>query len=69
MITYETTQGDTLDAISYRFFGDTPGALEKLVEANPDILSQPLVLPSGLFVTIPEVTGPSIKRREIDIWA
>lgn len=69
MITYETVEGDTLDGISYRFFGETPGALETLVEANPEILTQPLVLPSGLLVAIPEITGPTIKEREINIWA
>ena len=50
---YKVRKGDTLCAISRKFFR-TPAYYLKIFEANSDVLSDPDVLPEGVTLRIPK---------------
>lgn len=58
-------QGDTADAIAWRYYGDTPGALEAILEANRHLASQGTLLPIGLTIRLPEIEAPEVPLREL----
>lgn len=42
-----TLQGDTVDAICWRFYGRTTGMTEAVLLANPNLAERGAVLPAG----------------------
>lgn len=63
-------QQDNLDAIAYRYFGQTTGIVEQLLELNPQLAYQP-ILALGTAVSIPEqhqVVQQTIKKSTIQLW-
>ncbi len=53
--TYRTKDGDVLDDIVHRFYGDTSnGIVELVLEANRGLADHGPVLPAGLLVSLPE---------------
>ncbi|MDE1170938.1 MAG: tail protein X [Verrucomicrobium sp.] len=57
-MTYRTKEGETVDAICYRYYGTTySGQVEATLESNrPLDLGQYVTLPAGLLITLPDVT-------------
>lgn len=51
--TYVTQPGDTLSGISKKFYGKAT-LYQKIIEANPGVLSDPAKLKAGLELVIPE---------------
>lgn len=56
-----TTQGETVDALCWRYYGRTQGAVEAVLLANPGLASHGLLLPQGLLVLMPELPAPAPK--------
>jgi phage tail protein X len=53
---YRTQDGDMIDHVVWRFYrGMKPGALEAVMEANPQLSFSPTVLPAGLIITFPDL--------------
>ena len=53
--TYKTKDGDVLDDIVHRFYGDTGnGIVETVLEANTGLADYGPVLPAGLSIALPE---------------
>jgi phage tail protein X len=64
-----TRDGDVLDAIAYRVYGDEQ-AVHALLEANPHIAArEAAVLPSGLKLTLPDIVAPSARTRTVRLWS
>lgn len=57
-----THQGETVDALCWRHYGRTQGAVEAVLQANPGLASHGLVLPQGQLVTMPELSAPAAKK-------
>lgn len=63
--TYRTVEGDTVDLIAFRRFGQQ-GAESAILEANPYLAALGPVLPANIAIWIPvpevkdRVTGPRI---------
>ena len=53
MATYTTVDGDMLDAICFRHYGNLNGTVERVLNANPGLCEQPAVLPAGLVIELP----------------
>ena len=53
--TYRTIEGDTIDAIAHRHYGRHNGTTEVILEANRGLAKQPMVLPEGLVLTLPDL--------------
>lgn len=64
--TITSVDGDVLDAIAYRFYGQTPGALEALIAANPDVERHGAHLPAGVVIVLPKLTSPT--RAIVRLW-
>lgn len=62
----QSIEGDTLDRIAWEHYGERPGALEAVFEANPHAVGLGLVLPVGTAVTLPELEERADAR--ISIW-
>lgn len=53
MQTYITQQGDTWDAIAFKFFGEEK-YMKEIIEANWPLLDT-LIFPYGIKINIPEI--------------
>ncbi|KHO66658.1 tail protein X [Pseudomonas flexibilis] len=68
MDTIRATQGDTLDAICWRYYGRTAGVVEQVLEANPGLASLGPVLPIGTLVRMPAVATQATQRDVVNLW-
>jgi len=48
------SQGDTVDAICWRYYGRTAGVTEAVLEANPGLADLGPIIPHGTQVTLPD---------------
>lgn len=57
-----TTQGETVDALCWRYYGRTQGAVEAVLLANPGLASHGLLLPQGMPVLMPVLPTPPTQQ-------
>ena len=57
-----TLQSETVDALCWRHYGRTQGAVEAVLQANPGLASFGLILPQGCLVTMPQLPQPATKQ-------
>ena len=68
MAQYATKDGDTLDKIAYRYYGNTNNkVVENIIEANFGITDYPAILPAGVLIELPEVTQ-STEKQKVKLW-
>jgi phage tail protein X len=62
-------QNDTVDAIVWRYLGDTAGYVESTLELNPALAQYGAVLPSGTVMTLPAPTASIQTKKDIvQLW-
>lgn len=67
-VKYICSQGDVLDAVSYRFYG-TETMTETVLEANPGLASYGTVLPQGLLIKMPVIDAMADRvSGQVDLW-
>lgn len=66
--TYRTSQGDTLDYICWKFYGQQSGAVEAVLNANPGLADLGIVLPTDTEIVLPELTKPVTEQQPIRLW-
>ena len=66
--TYKTRQGDMLDELCQRFYGQQSGAVEAVLAANRDLADLGPVLPVGVTIILPELTQPAAEAQPIRLW-
>lgn len=54
---YVTIQGEMVDSICRRFYGDESGYVEAVFEANPGLAAKSDPLPIGTIILLPEITN------------
>lgn len=60
-------QGDTVDAICHRVYGQTAGITEAVLEANLGLADLGPVLPHGTVVDLPDLPlQPKVRR--VQLW-
>ena len=64
---YRTTDGQMLDEIAWGYYGNVPGCVEMLLEANRNIANYGPILPSGLVIELPNYTAPQ-PNKGIRLW-
>lgn len=64
---YVTIDGDVLDAIIYRIYGQGPDALGAVLNANPHIRDMPVHLPAGTAIHLPALPTPAPAGR-VRLW-
>ncbi|MBN3238316.1 phage tail protein [Pectobacterium carotovorum] len=60
-------QGDTLDALCYRHYGRTQGAVEAVLAANPGLAEFGAILPHGTAVTLPDIASAPVAET-VSLW-
>ena len=61
-------QGDTVDAICWRYYGRTAGVTEAVLEANPGLADLGPILPQGVMVNMPEAQSTAPVRQMVNLW-
>lgn len=62
-----TLQAETVDALCWRHYGRTRGAVEAVLQANPGLASCGLILPQGILVLMPALPAPAPKPT-VSLW-
>lgn len=65
---YRTSQGDTLDWICWKFYGQQSGAVELVLDANPGLGDQGPIYPAGLVLVLPELPQPASEVQPLRLW-
>lgn len=70
MRVYVTQQGDMVDAIAKRAYGDEhAGATEAILAANKGLADLGPTLPANLTIALPDLTRPTPQIASVDLWA
>lgn len=62
-----TQQNESVDALCWRHYGRTQGAVEAVLQANPGLARRGLILPQGLLVHMPTLSAPPPKTT-VTLW-
>jgi phage tail protein X len=66
-VSYITSEHDALDLICARHYGTEAGAVEQVLQANPEISDVAHRLPSGLAISLPDLTS-SEAQQTLKLW-
>lgn len=67
MATYRTSDGDTLDAICWKYYGQQSGAVEFVLEKNRHLAGLGTAFEAGVEIELPVL--PAKKPvEEINLW-
>jgi len=66
--TYKTSQGDTLDYVCWKVYGQQSGAVEAVLRANPGLADMGDVLPTDTTIMLPELAQPATEVQPIRLW-
>lgn len=69
MALYKTSQGDTLDYICWKHYGQQSGAVEAVLLANPGLADLGPVLPIDTQITLPVLAQPARQAQPIRLWS
>lgn len=65
---YITKDGDVLDWVCFKYYGSlTDRQAEEVLDANPGLADMGAILPSGIEITLPELTPPATTKG-IRLW-
>lgn len=65
---YVTAAGDALDLICLRTYGAQPGAVERVLEANPHIKNVAHRLPVGINIALPDMVVQDRAGQPLRLW-
>lgn len=68
MAAYITREGDALDEICHRHYGDRQGAAEAALAANPGLAGRGPLLPGGLEIELPELPAGEPDSGAARLW-
>ncbi len=63
---YITVDDDRLDLIAYRHYKRVRGTVEAILAANPQLSAQPMLLKSGLHITLPVLSA--VDAGQVILW-
>lgn len=67
MAAVRAQQGDTVDAICWRYYGRTAGITEAVLVANPGLADLGPVLPHGHLIELPTLAVEA-ERKVVQLW-
>ncbi len=63
-----TQQGDTVDDICWRYFGQSSGMIEQVLEANPGLVELGAILPTGTAIELPDKPQQHSTTAILQLW-
>lgn len=68
VVYYRSKDGDTVDAIVWRYYERQDNRIVELVlDANPGLADRGAILPAGLRIALPEFQEPA-QQRTVRLW-
>ncbi|WP_321392863.1 tail protein X [Emcibacter sp.] len=67
MTTYITREGDAIDYVCKKHYGDDYTAPDQVYAANPGLAAYGPILPAGLTITLPEIETEAIAET-VSLW-
>lgn len=64
---YRTVEGQVLDELVWRIYGNVSGATEAVLEANPGLANYGPILPGGLEIQLPHYEPPK-PSQGVRLW-
>ncbi|WP_375592105.1 tail protein X [Chitiniphilus eburneus] len=64
----QATQGDTLDAICWRYYGRSAGVVEQALIDNPGLAALGPILPEGTAIELRDLVPAPVQTRFINLW-
>lgn len=64
---YRIKQGETIDLIAWRHYGDVRGAVETVLEANTHLAAQGAHPPLGSLILLPDLPSPAAESV-VRLW-
>jgi len=61
-------QGDTIDLICWRYYGQTSGLVEQVLIANPLLATQEAILEMGTKVILPNIEVQQQTKQSVNLW-
>ncbi len=68
MITYVTKDGDVLDAICWKYYGNTSGTVEKVLEANRHLAELGSIFAAGVKIVLPDLSQEE-ETESVKLWS
>lgn len=65
---YRIVDGDMIDAICHKRYGQTVGAVEAVLEANPHLADMGPVLEAGVIISLPELPEATTEVHTVRLW-
>lgn len=65
--TIRTADGDVLDTLCHRYYGQLNGTVEAVLEANPGLADIPQPYASGVLIVLPDL--PATRAETIRLWS
>lgn len=65
---YRTKDGDVLDQVCTKHYGDAPWRIEDVLAANPGLATHGPVMTSGLIIDLPAVEETAPEQTTIRLW-
>ena len=67
-MTYTTRQGELVDVICRRAYGDESGYVEKVLDANPGLAGLGPILPTMTKVLLPDLPKAAPEKKIVSLW-
>lgn len=69
MTKISTVQGDTVDLICWKHYGQSSGMVEQVLNANPHLAGLDPILPIGTEIDLPEISNnQQDSKATIQLW-
>lgn len=70
MTQYQTKDGDTVDYVAYKFYGNTKNEIvEQIYELNPHLFDHPPLLPENLIIELPKKkVSTTVSNKKVKLW-
>ncbi len=68
MITYTTKDGDVLDAICWKYYGNTTGVVEKVLQANRHLAELGAIFSAGVKIVLPDLAQEE-ETESVKLWS
>ena len=65
---YRSRQGETLDLICYRHYGTSHLTTEIVMQANPELAEQGLIIVENTLLELPQITNTTPINNTLQLW-
>lgn len=65
---YTTRQGEMVDMVCRRVYGDESGYVERVLDVNPGLAVMTVPLPIGTRIVLPDLQPSAPERQLVALW-